>query len=137
MHSLQSCHGIIEISLSWSTPLISSDLHTWVTVCREQSMQKAGGKGLGHTLQWVENISSMSIQTCLFGGVLGSFSSNRAGVNQALRQMGQIIYWTRVFFWCYSFKLLAIYESHHCPGLYSVDVFMVIFTTICVINIGF
>lgn len=98
MHSLQSCHGIIEISLSWSTPLISSDLHTWVTVCREQSMQKAGGKGLGHTLQWVENISSMSIQTCVFGGVLGSFSSNRAGVNQALRQMGQIIYWTRVFF---------------------------------------
>lgn len=98
MHSLQSCHGIIEISLSWSTPLISSDLHTWVTVCREQSMQKAGGKGLGHTLPWVENISSMSIQTCLFGGVLGSFSSNRAGVNQALRQMGQIIYWTRGFF---------------------------------------
>lgn len=120
---------------SWRTPLISSDLYTWVTVCREQGMGMGRGERLGHTLQWVENIFGMSIQTCLLGGVLRSLSLDIAGVNQALRQMGQITHWTR-FFRSYYFKLSTIYESHRCPGLYSVNVFMVIFITICATNIA-
>lgn len=125
--SLRSPTGAFSAALSWShwnhTPswstLILSDSYTWVTARREQGTWKARGKGLGHTMQWVENISSMSIQTCLFGGALGSFSSDTAGVNQALRERGQIIHWTRGVFWSYCLKLSALHESHHRPGLYS------------------
>lgn len=100
-------------------------------------MRKERREGLGYALRWVENIFNMSIQTCLVGGVLRSLSLDIAGVNQALRQMVQITRWTRFFFWSYCFKLSAIYENHHCPGLYSVDIFMVIFITICARNIAF
>lgn len=65
-----------------------------------------------------------------------SLSLDIAGVNQALRQMGRIARWAS-FFQSYCFKLSVIYKSRHCPGLYSVDVFMVIFITICARNIAF
>lgn len=64
----------------------------------------------------------MSTQSCLLGGVIRTLSLDISEVNQVLRQMGQIIHWA-TFFQSYCFKLLAIYKSHHCPGLYSVDVF--------------
>lgn len=96
-------------------------------------MQKARGKGLGHTLQWVENLFGMSIQTYLFGGALGSFNTDTAGVNQALRQIGKIVCWARVFFFTVS----------NCQQ-YMKDItvlvyiqLMVIFISTCVINIVF
>lgn len=98
-------------------------------------MWKRRRERLGHALRWVEDIFGVSIQTRLLGGVPGSLGLDIAGVNQALRQTGQSTHWTS-FFRSYCFKL-AIYESHHCPGLYSVYVFMVIFITICARKIAF
>lgn len=99
-------------------------------------MWKRRRERLGHALRWVEDIFGVSIQTRLLGGVPGSLGLDIAGVNQALRQMGQSTHRTSIFR-SYCFKLSAIYESHHCPGLYSVYVFMVIFITICARKIAF